>query len=793
MKHLRIILRPVISYIIIMCAGLYGASGQNFIIKGKITDQDTKKPLPFVNIGVKNQMKGTTSDINGTYQLELNAGEHQLIFSCVGFEKVTEKVTATTAGKITLDVSMKTTSQELNMIVVSASKYEQKIEDATNSIEILKPNLIENKNITSLDKALEQVPGVAIVDNEPQIRGGSGFSSGLGSRVLILIDEIPMLRGDAGRPVWAFLPIEDIEQIEVLKGASSVVFGSSALNGAINIRTAYPKEKPETKVTVHSGIYNNPSREYAKVWDGFNPVIMGASFIHSKRVNNFDYVIGGNVLSDPGYIAVSPMDTTGGARGTYDKHARINFGTRVRSNKVENLTYGINGNFMYSENAQSFFWMDSDTNIYRSYPGALTNFREIMYYVDPYVKYFGKKGASHTLKNRWFYNISDATNDQSSSSGTVYNEYQFSKKFKHLANLIINAGVMNMYTTSHGKVFSGEFGKNATKTADNFAVYAQLEKKFWERLTLAAGARYEYYKIADFVESKPVFRAGINMKATKITYIRASFGQGYRFPSIGERYITTFAGSFGFYPNPELKSETSWNSEVGIKQLFKISKLVGFLDICGFWQEYKNFIEFNAGLWGTSSDFSKNLGFKFLNTANARVRGLDCTLTGEGNLAKNLTLGFLAGYTFSDPVCLEPEKVYYINEKGQKFTYLSTSSDTTNYTLKYRIQHLGKLDVQLTWKSLAMGVSGRYYSYMANIDKFFYNFDYQGFFNTGIKKYRAENNNGMLIFDYRISYDFRKHFRFAFVVNNLFNKEYSLRPISVEPPRTTMIQVIFRT
>ena len=100
---------------------------------------------------------------------------------------------------------------------------------------------------------------------------------------MVLIDEIPILRADAGRPVWGFLPIEDVEQIEVLKGASSVVYGSSALNGAINIRSAYPKDKPRTQVTLHSGIYNNPSRKYAKSWDGFNPVIAGRMESKSSR------------------------------------------------------------------------------------------------------------------------------------------------------------------------------------------------------------------------------------------------------------------------------------------------------------------------------------------------------------------------------------------------------------------------------------------------------------------------------------------------------------------------------
>jgi outer membrane receptor protein involved in Fe transport len=61
------------------------------------------------------------------------------------------------------------------------------------------------------------VPGVVIVDEEPQIRAGSGFSYGAGSRVQVLVDNVPILSGDIGRPNWSFLPIENLEQVEVIK------------------------------------------------------------------------------------------------------------------------------------------------------------------------------------------------------------------------------------------------------------------------------------------------------------------------------------------------------------------------------------------------------------------------------------------------------------------------------------------------------------------------------------------------------------------------------------------------
>src|SRR5690606_34288653 len=134
----------------------------------------------------------------------------------------------------------------------------------------------------------DQTPGLNIMDGEPQIRGGSGFTFGVGSKVSVLIDDMPMLSGDAGRPEWGFIPVENIEQIEVTKGASSVLSGSSALSGYINIRTAYPKSKPQTKINLYSGFYSRPQADSATWWDDY-PFIHGMNFLHSRIIKkNFD-------------------------------------------------------------------------------------------------------------------------------------------------------------------------------------------------------------------------------------------------------------------------------------------------------------------------------------------------------------------------------------------------------------------------------------------------------------------------------------------------------------------------
>jgi len=780
--------------------------GQNCIVQGKVSDEQTHEPLAFVNIGIKEKATGTFSDENGLFRMEVAGKECTFIISYVGYDKVEKHISIDGRNRIILDIELTPTSLELSTLVVSGSKYEQKLENSIATIEVLKSASIQVSNPGSIDKVIDKVPGITIVNNEPQIRGGSGFSSGLGSRVMVMVDDIPVLRGDAGRPDWGFLPVDDVEQIEVVKGASSVVYGSSAITGAINIRTAYPKDKPETKVNTFIGMYSKPDREYATPWSGSNPLIFGASISHLQKINNLDLGIGATFYNDQGYVRGTPEAASDTAfnKGQFEQRVKFYFNTRIRNKKIEGLTYGINGNFMYCDKAETYFWYDADTNLYRSFPGSLSHFKEFTFYVDPYIKYYNKNGNSHSLKNRVYYGNTDANNNQSNLYLTIYNEYEYTKKFHKLDDLMLATGVVNTFSRSFGKVFSGELAPDGTTTAnqnaeyhsDNFAVYAQIEKKFFDRLTILVGARWEYYEIDGLKENKPIFRSGLNLQAAKGTFFRASVGQGYRAPSIGERYITTNSGGFGFYPNPDLKSETCISYEVGGKQMFKLGKFVGMADVSGFLENYENYVEFNFGVWGNNLNLNKDLGFKFLNTGPARIYGVDAEVGGEGKIWKNLEMSVLAGYTYSVPEALDKNYVFYTHyeqklQRNVNYTYANTSSDTSGNILKYRIQHLFKTDLQVTYKKkFAAGITGRYYGYMKNIDLFLEKLDNPGQMHSGIVNYRLAHNAGNFIMDFRVSYSY-KEFKFSVLVNNFFNTEYSLRPITIEAPRTTSLQVLF--
>lgn len=807
-------------FIFLFVFSIQSFSQKNGSIQGKVIDSKTNEPIPLVTVYLarpdlketddkidENSMKGTVTDFDGFYRIEIKPGTYTLRISAVGYNSYESKIKIEEDKILFNDISLTETALELNEFVYSESKNSTKLEESTVSISLIKSTLIQNRNATSGDLAIEQIPGITVVESEPQIRGASGFTAGLGSKVLIMIDDVPMLRGDAGRPEWNFLPLENMDQIEVIKGAGSVLYGSGASNGVINIRTAFPKEKPEFMFTVFTGIYHNPNDSYKIPKRGFNPMKSGANFYHSRIFKvkdklDIDFVIGGQFLWDDGFRGGEPLyggaqlgyfDTTRTNRGEYDYSGRVNFNTRFRIKKVQGLAFGLNGNFFYTENAQSYFWQDADTNIYRMAPGSLTNFKNFMYYLDPYLTYYNKKGDRYTLRTRLFQHWSNADVPQSSRSAQFYGEFQYNKNFTSLnrwkwltKDLVITTGLMGTYNYSAGEVFNKAPTPDSTSTAANFAVYAQLEKKFFSRLSIVVGGRWEYFMVNDKNANKPVFRTAINFRITEGTFLRASWGQGFRFPTIGERYINTSSGGYGFYSNDTLKPESSWSAEVGIKQLFRIGKnVIGYADVAGFWQEYENFAEFAFAVWP-----GEGIGFKFFNTGDARIRGFDGSFFIQAKIKKQLTIDLMAGYTFSLPQTLEPRYRYY-DQGGTVLSYSSTSSDTTDYILKYRVQHMVKADLNIEWKGLYIGFTTRYYGPMQNIDNIFEILDNanQGF--EGITEFMDSQNNGSIVFDARISYRIKK-FKIAFIVDNMLNAEYSIRPLGISPPRVTTLQFTYK-
>jgi iron complex outermembrane receptor protein len=757
---------------------------------------------------ILNNKSGITTDVNGSFTLKIKPGTDTLLFKFIGYSNEKKIVEAKAGDIISLDIEMMDESRELDEVVVSAGKFEQRLSDVTMSMQVIKSALIENNNTTTIETAIQQTPGVMIMDGQASIRGGSGYSYGAGSRVLLCVDDLPMLSGSAGDAKWDFAPVENIEQIEVIKGASSALYGSSALNGIINIRTAYPGNVPQTKVIVFDGIYNNPIRKEIIWWGNTQPMFTGAEFSHLHKIGNFDLMIGGNAFFDQGYRLNND-----------NQRFRVNVNTRYRDKKVKGLSYGINANVMNVKGAEFLLWQDGDSGVYRPSSSYTQEFNNSRVNIDPFITYFNPNGNRHSLKTRFFRTENKNNTQQNNYDNLYFAEYQFQKHFKK--ELVWTIGLTGNYCESVSDIFG-----NKPHYSSSTGLFSQIDKKY-KKLSFSGGARWEGYKLDetssisapllesigkafqtmfDFFKdknSKPVFRAGLSYELNKKTFLRASFGQGFRFPTIAEKYTESHVGALNLFPNPNLLPERGWSAEIGAKRGFKVSGWNGMIDIAGFWTEYHNMIEFAFGVYNPDSIpisiistspgyFGKWVGFQASNISNAQITGVDITITGHGKLF-GWPATLLAGYTYTNPIDLNVT---------QDSNYVKNS--TQSQILKYRFYHSAKADLEVTHLRFSAGFSLDYHSVIINIDKAFEDtIRYPGgstgipmvssngvpmMILPGIKDYRAKHNKGDIVCNARISYQVTEESKLAIVIKNVFNREYMDRPADVQPPRSIALQ-----
>ncbi len=283
---------------VILCFWFAAVGGQVWsqvgCVEGTVVDD---QGLALVGAKVKIQDTIILTDISGVFGICLPTGIYSTQFSFVGFNKSVKSISISENEKTLINVTLSASETQLDELVVATGKFEQKLSELTVSMEVISPELVSNKSLVNPEDAMQQVPGVTVQEGQINIRGGSGFTYGAGSRVLVMLDDMPLLAGDAGDVKMNTLPLENLHQLEVMKGASSVLYGSSALNGVVNIRTAYPKLKPETIVNFRFGAYDNPfgktkfsgmngqdsvvDRSNNKHWQGLQSSYM-TSFAHRR-------------------------------------------------------------------------------------------------------------------------------------------------------------------------------------------------------------------------------------------------------------------------------------------------------------------------------------------------------------------------------------------------------------------------------------------------------------------------------------------------------------------------------
>ncbi len=744
-------MRFLIAYLLLfLLTPLYGTADDG-TIRGRITDKSTGEPLPGAYI-IYGQNLGTVSNDDGTYLVTTTPGRVRISFQLIGYETLTREIHLSDGENIELNIELEIRISEIDQIVVSASRTEQKIAELSVSMNIIRSAFLSANHISDAQELMNKTPGIEVLDGQASIRGGSGFSYGVGSRVLALIDGLPVASADAGNVKWQFLPLENISQVEIIKGASSVLYGSSALNGVINFRSADASNLPQTRFYTEAGVYGKPAnRDW--IWWNSPRFYSSASFSHLRRAGNTSLGISAGLLLDQGYRKLND-----------EKIARISVRLKHNSGKISGLAYGINLNGGFTNKMDFLLWEDAAKGALKQNPSTAAEVNGNFFTADPFISYKKNDRLRHDLRIRFqsAFNTFPVRVQNNSGANSLYSEYQFLLKLNHIA------GLTSGFSGTFSDVRSMFYGDH---TGLNIAAFSQIELRPLDNLKAVAGVRLEHNRL-DRLNDKltPVFRAGLNWQVATMTFLRASFGQGYRYPSVAEKYASTSLGSVRIFPNPDVKPESGWSSEIGIKQGLSIGNISGQADLALFVSGNEDMIEYVFSYYTDPMGENPDFGFQAANVEQSRVYGGEFEFTLDiGNGSLNTLVN--GGYTFLYPV-----------------EYAPHGGNTGNY-LKYRRKHSGKLSIQSSFKKLQGGVTLFARSRILNIDDVFLNPMTRENILPGFYDYWTSDNKAIFTADASLGYRLNSALSLSAVVKNLTNTEYLSRPGDIQAQRNFSLRL----
>ena len=242
---------------------------QGGTVSGKVTDATNNSPLIGANVILEGTSLGAATDGEGRYEIKgLAAGEYVVTVSYIGFRNFKENVTLEVGQRITKDLVLQPEAIEMETYVVTASRRRERVEDAPAAISVISKTEIRRESNTNLGDYLKGTKGIDFTQSgiDSYNMTARGFNSSFSSRLLTLTDgrmaNVPSLRLTA----YNVIPVsfEDVEQIEVVLGPSSALYGPNAHSGVLNIVTSSPLRSTGTSVNIQGGMLNQTDTDLLK-------------------------------------------------------------------------------------------------------------------------------------------------------------------------------------------------------------------------------------------------------------------------------------------------------------------------------------------------------------------------------------------------------------------------------------------------------------------------------------------------------------------------------------------------
>lgn len=518
-------------------------------VRISLIDILNKKPVAFAHVLVEGldqssaQKKGFTTDIEGVLSINLKSAA-RLTATFVGYKRLVDTIRP---GENRI-FEMSPTVYQVDEVVVTAQFRPETVDKSIYNIKVLGAQQIESKAAVNL---VEMLAGeVNIRSTRDNVLGSSITMQGLdGEHIKFLIDGVPVIGRQDGALDLQQLNLQNIQHIEVIEGPMSVVYGSNALAGVINIIT---KDPDQQKISLTGDAYY----ESAGVYN----FALGGSYAWKK--NSFSINAGRNFFD--GY---DPVDTTRYKQWKPKLQYDIDGAYLFRTEKTR---IKVGGNYFHEEirdkgNPLEVFNWDKafDKYFYTNRWGLRTEIKQnvlnraMVNVLLAYSRYNRKKNTY--LKD--LTNLNETIIPETEKQDTTYfdnillradfNNYVRNEKFKYQLGIDLNR------ESGYGKRIENDYQR-----IGDYAVFFNMIIAPFPQFSIQPGIRAIYntnYK------APVVYSLNVKWNITEPLSIRVSLAKGFRAPSLKELYLDFVDINHNIQGNPKLEAETSLNINLAIK------------------------------------------------------------------------------------------------------------------------------------------------------------------------------------------------------------------------------------
>lgn len=518
-------------------------------------------------------------------------------------------------------------------VVVSATKTPTPAKQVTSAVEVITGEEMQQRKIKTVAEALRWAQGLSVNQSggpgtavDVRIRGGTP------EQTMVLIDGAIVNSATIGNYDFANLTSDNIERIEILRGSQSMLWGSDAMGGVINITTKRGRDKPNISAFTEYG--------------SFNTIRGGASLSGKKGPIDFSGSI--TRWDTAGFSAINYR------RGAAERDGYHNWQGSVRLGADLPLDGRLEFSFRWLNSIVNFDGFDPNTGDVADVLGAKSHDTQYVFagnYTQPITDWWSQKltlsRATDNLGSNlgtFFRNVvTGASGPLAGTFGegisqieTTSNRIEWQHNFQVGKPLLLTAG----YQFREQKGDNRDLLTNTTtfenKTLSSHAGFGEAQLNLWDRVFGTAGIRQDEYNVFGSATTYRVTGGYLHQETG--TKLRGSYATGFRAPTINQLFFPGFG-------NPNLQPEKSQALDAAIEQT--LPRDWGSISVGYFWTRYRNLIlsVFDPTVCTAPGSF----GFCAQNAGLARAQGVEVNtklkLFRDGPWIKSLDL--LVHYTYA--------------------------------------------------------------------------------------------------------------------------------------------------